>query len=363
MQQHGVSRNDWVKVGLILLGILGTSAGHYIVPPGLILWHNFFQRLYYLPIIYAAITFGRKGGILAALGSALCYLPHILMAWHAFPGYVINQYAEIVMFFLVGAVTGVLADEQRQRESALARALEQLQKANRDLQESFDQLKRADRLAAVGHLSAGLAHEIRNPLASIEGAAGILEGGRIQEEQRLEFIGIIKKECRRLNGLLTNLLDFARPRSPARRQLPLVPLFDSIISLVSHTAQKGSIQLIQCVAPPGLEIRGDGEQLKQVVLNLVLNALQAMPRGGVIQLNACRVASMVRVEVVDEGNGVAEGDLEKIFDPFYTTKENGTGLGLAVAFQIVSQHGGTLQALRREGQGMIFRLDLPAGQE
>jgi two-component system sensor histidine kinase HydH len=355
--------NHRLRVFLVVATIIGTSLAHYLTPSSLILWHNIFQRLYYLPIVYAAVSFGWIAGILTALISAIFYLPHILMAWHDYPGYVINQYAEIVLFFLVGATTGLLADEQRKKRVELEKTTRQLEQANQDLRDSFEHLKRADRMAAVGNLSAGLAHEIRNPLASIEGAAGILERGPIEEEQRLEFLGIIKKECRRVNRLLGDLLNFARPRPPQRQRIGLEPLLDSVVSLVQHAAEKNDILIRKEVTPPGLMLDADGEQLKQVFLNILLNAIQAMPEGGEIRLVAHPQNSSLLIAIVDQGSGIASENADKLFNPFFTTKEDGTGLGLAVAHQIVTRHGGLLQATNNAERGMTFTVILPQARE
>ena len=206
---------------VVFAGVLGASLLHYLTPPQLLLWHNIFQRLYYLPIVYAAIHFGLRGGVSTAVGSAILYIPHIL-TWSSHPNYEMNQYAEIVVFLLVGSVTGILADRERAQKKQLEATTEELRRVYRELQESFEQIKRADRLSAIGEMAASLAHEIRNPLGSIEGAAGILEDPQIAEGTREEFIGIIRKESRRLNRLLTNLLDFARPaaRVADRGSLP-----------------------------------------------------------------------------------------------------------------------------------------------
>ena len=173
--------NRRIQTGLILLAIIGTSLAHYFTSPSLILWHNIFQRLYYLPIIYAAVRFGWVGGLETAALAGIFYIPHILKDWREYPGYAFNQYAEIVLFFLVGIVTGLLADGQRKKQEELEEAAKKLAAANRELRDNFERMKRADRLAAIGNLSAGLAHEIRNPLASIEGSAGILEKGSLHE--------------------------------------------------------------------------------------------------------------------------------------------------------------------------------------
>ncbi|MGC9969566.1 MAG: ATP-binding protein [Bryobacteraceae bacterium] len=353
-------RAIYARVSVVALGIAAASLLHFLTPPSLILWHNLFQRLYYLPIVYSAIYFGWRGGLAASLLSAILYIPHILMAWHHMPDYAMNQYAEIILFFLVGAVTGALADRERKQREKLEAATQQLSKVYRELQDSFEQLKRADRLSAIGHLSASLAHEIRNPLASIEGSTDILEQPHISDEMRQEFLGVIRKESRRLNRLLTNLLDFARPRKPELQLVDPARLIESVTSLVAPTAERSGITLERRVPPSPPHVQCDPEQLKQVILNLTINAIQAMAGGGSIELSVTASDGNVRISVRDEGPGIPAQDLEKIFDPFFTTKENGTGLGLSVAHQIVTQHGGAITAEPNPDRGMTFSIVLPA---
>lgn len=343
---------DKLKLALIAAGIGLITAGHYVTPPTMFLWHNVFQRLYYLPIVFAAILFGWPGGLLGAAVTALCYVPHIVMTWRDHPEYTTVQYAEIAVFFLVGAVTGVLADRERKRS-------EELRRVYRELQESFEQIKRADRLSAVGQLAAGLAHELRNPLGAIAGAADILEREPGSEERRREFLAIIKKETRRLDRLLANLLDFAKPRQPRIQPVSVDQIVGAVVALAGHTAERQGIRL-ETDLPPQAAVRGDPEQLQQVILNLTLNAIQAMPEGGRITLSARREDSFFAIRVTDEGEGIPEESLDRIFDPFYTTKESGTGLGLAVAHQIVVQHGGRIQVARNPGKGVTFTVLLPA---
>lgn len=336
-------------------GVALASAGHYLTPAEVLLWHNIFQRLYYVPIIYAAVSFGFAGGLLAAALSALCYIPHIVLTWGGWRMYSANQYAELVVFFLVGGVTGALADQGRRRERELRRV-------HQELEDSFEQLRRADRLSALGRLSAGLAHEIRNPLAAIEGAAEILEQDSLGPQARQEFLAIIRKECRRLNRLLTTLLDFARPRPPERRRVELERVFEDVVRLVQRSAEQKGIALRTQVAPDLPVLVADAEQLTQVLLNLTLNAVQAMSQGGEIRLEALPDPGGVRIAVRDQGPGIAEADLERIFDPFYTTRSEGTGLGLAVAHQIVAQHGGWIRAEPNPDRGMTFWVWLPGGR-
>jgi signal transduction histidine kinase len=356
---------DKQVLGRILVaaaGIAAATALHYLTSPTLILWHNLFQRLYYLPIIYAAIYFGWRGGLVASSCSALCYIPHILMAWHHMPDYAMNQYAEIIVFFLVGTVTGVLADQGRRHRLELEATSEQLAQANRDLQDSFEHVKRADRLSAIGQLSASLAHEIRNPLASIDGAANLIESPKTSEEMRSGSLAIIHKEIQRLNRLLTNLLDFARPRKPEFQPAEPSRLLDAIVTLTDHSAQQKGITIRKDVPPSVPPFECDPEQMKQVILNLAINAIQAMATPGEIVLSARQKDSFVMICVRDQGSGIPEEDIDKIFNPFFTTKDTGTGLGLSVVHQIVSQHGGTVTAERNPDRGMTFSLVVPLHQ-
>ena len=150
------------------------------------LWHGIFQRLYYLPVVYAAIAFGWIGGLAAAVAAALLYIPHIVMMWGHEQHYAMEQYAEIFMFLAVGIVTGVLSDRERKRRNELQITARKLSQVYRELQDTFEQVKRADRLSAIGQLAAGLAHEIRNPLASIDGAAEVLDVADERPELRKE---------------------------------------------------------------------------------------------------------------------------------------------------------------------------------
>jgi signal transduction histidine kinase len=223
-------------------------------------------------------------------------------------------------------------------------------------------MKRAERLFALGQLSAGLAHEIRNPLASIAGAAGILQRNLRLEQKDAECLAIIAKECQRLNSLLSQFLDFARPRAPRYQSTDVESLLDSVMALATHAIGTRPISLDKNV-PPMTPVECDPELLKQVILNLVINAIHATPDGGKISLSGGTREGRVVIEVRDEGCGINAADRDRIFDPFFTTKEGGTGLGLSVAHQIVEQHGGILTAEANPAQGMTFSVSLPLRRE
>ena len=179
------------------------------------------------------------------------------------------------------------------------------------------------------------------------------------EEQRREFLDIIQKESRRLNRLLTSFLDFARPRQPDLKMVEIGEMLDSVISLVRNGGDASRLELKKHIVPGLPMVECDPEQLKQVLLNLVTNASQAMPQGGTVLLEAQRHGTSVNIDVSDQGGGIDEENLDRIFDPFFTTKGNGTGLGLSVAHQIVSQHKGMLTIVRNSPQGVTVRVSLP----
>lgn len=222
---------------------------------------------------------------------------------------------------------------------------------------------RADRLSALGELSAGLAHEIRNPLGSVEGALQILSRSDVKPEVRTEFTELAKKEVDRLKSLLTTFLEFARPRPPQRILIEPPLLLDDVAKLAGETAKMSgvSIQVKSSGTIPSVYV--DADQIKQVLLNLVLNAVQAMPNGGEIVLAASVQSGKVSLTVKDQGVGISPEDMEKVFDPFFTTRSGGTGLGLSIAYQIVSRHDGHISVWRNPDRGVTFSVNLPVLQK
>ena len=358
-----MTRKDLLRVCGVIVVTIGISTVHYFTPDSMVQLHYLIQRLFYVPVVYAGLYFGWRGGLAAAVLAGLAYLPQILVTWKLHPSYSVNQCAEVVLFCLAGVVSGILANRERRQKRTLQETAEQLSRVYGELQDNFEQMKRAERLYALGQLSAGLAHEIRNPLASIEGAAAVLLREPPSEERRIEFLQIIQKESRRLNRLLTNFLNFAKPREPEFARMQVEQMLDSVIALAEHAIRRNQIIFRKEVAPDLTELECDSEQLTQILLNLTINAIQAMPEGGEVVLSAYRQNGNALIEVQDQGTGISEKDLEKIFDPFFTTKESGTGLGLPVAHQIAARQGGVLTATRNTDKGMTFSLEIPLSRE
>lgn len=343
----------------VAAGILLISALHLAIPLSDLHWHNLFQHLYYLPIVVAALSSGWPGGLAAAALAGLSNLPHNILSLKILPNYAVDQILDIPIFCAAGVLTGVLAERGRKQRADLERTTRRLTEVYQELQNNFEQMKRSERLFALGQLSAGLAHEIRNPLASIGGAAGILQRSSNLAPKSVECLEIISKECQRLNRLVGNFLEFARPRTPHYQQIDIGPVLDSVIELARHAPGNQRIELRKDVFPELPAVESDPELLKQVLLNLVMNAVQAMPEGGEVVVSAAPHHERILLQVKDQGTGIRPEHLDRIFDPFFTTKDNGSGLGLSVAHQIVEQHGGMLTAAANPERGMTFTVSLP----
>ncbi|MCL5098901.1 MAG: sensor histidine kinase, partial [Candidatus Omnitrophica bacterium] len=190
------------------------SGLHHVTDPTHVYWHNLFQVLYYVPTVFSALLFGWRAGLGVGAIAGISHIPYILQASRDATDYVIEQSVEMLLLSMVGALTGVLSDRERRQRRELERTTLKLSEVCSELQQNFEQMKRAERLFAVGQLAAGLAHELRNPLWSVNGAVGILQRNAHLEPQHQKCLEIIHKESQRLNRLLTDFLDFARPRPP-----------------------------------------------------------------------------------------------------------------------------------------------------
>lgn len=248
----------------------------------------------------------------------------------------------------------------RDLHAEIDRLTDRIEQVVGDLQQREHEVLRAEQLAAVGQLAAGVGHEIRNPLTSIK---MIVQSG-LEDEDRLtaEDLRVIEAEVRRMEGSLQAFLDFAKPAKMERRPTPLVPLVRGVFDLVRARAEKQGVTLAADVPPAGVTVTADGGQLRHVLVNLVLNALDAMPAGGTLAVAVRgKPGARVEIEVADTGPGIAKAMLPRLFQPFASGKETGLGLGLVIAQRIVEDHGGRIAAANRPGGGASFIVTLPDG--
>jgi signal transduction histidine kinase len=265
-----------------------------------------------------------------------------------------------------------------QRERLLLENLKELNRAHGELGQKVRELKerderirgfdevmtRANRLSSLGELAASIAHEIKNPLISIEGFAKRIEHGSDPEKIR-EYAGFIERESERLSAVLVRLLDFARLSEPEEEHLDINGLVDDTILFTEHhLTQFRKVRLTvekEHDLPP---VFADRVQIQQALINIIMNAAQAMPAGGPITIQTGKgEEDFVWVAVSDKGSGIEEAHLEKIFEPFFTTraKGEGTGLGLSLTRKLVEANRGTIEVESTKGKGSTFRLRFPAG--
>lgn len=222
-----------------------------------------------------------------------------------------------------------------------------------------EQLRRSERLAALGRLAAGIAHEIRNPLSSIKGFAAILAGKMKEDAQGRKIAQVMQQEVERLNRVICELLDFARPTELHKHSHSCRELIQNTLRLVEADTIHQGITLESRVEPVELEAQVDPDRFAQILLNLYLNALQAMDSGGRLEVEVRRQSDQILWTVRDSGRGICAQDLPHIFDPYFTTKPQGVGLGLAIVHKLVEAHGGDIEVASTPTQGTSFTIRLP----
>jgi len=281
-----MNKQTMMRLSLVSSAIIGISLLHYLTPLHLPMLHDIFQRLYYIPIILAAFWFGFRGGLSSAIVVSVLYAPHILFQWGGHLTMELEKYLEIILYNVVGGITGLLSQQERTRASQLQETARGLEESNEQLRRQSElileiegQMRRAERLSVLGELSAALAHEIRNPLGSIKGAAEILRDDYRPGDRKYEFLEILVGETERLDRVVEEFLRLARPRTVESGVCDVMEELRNMITLVSAEAKRRGVELkLEPAALPG--VTGDREKLRQAFLNIILNGLQATLPGG-----------------------------------------------------------------------------------
>jgi len=311
--------------------------------------HSALEGLYYIPLLLAGYWWGGwPAGICGIVVSGTYGVHTSLQLGGVLDPANRGRLLALVIFPVVAFTTGLLADRLRRETQRLV--------------DAERQLRRAEMLAALGELSAGLAHEIRNPLAAIRGAAEVVSGGVPKGSRDEEFARLLLSEVERLDRVVSDFLQFARPGKPGEVLADPALAAKATFTLLRPQAERAGVQLRLHGAGVDRMVVCPPEALRQVLLNLCLNALQAIGTGGgAVTVRFSEPGSgRVRISVDDTGPGVPANQREVIFRPFHTTKEKGTGLGLPVVAKIVAGCDGTVTVEDAEGGGARFTVELPA---
>jgi two-component system sensor histidine kinase PilS (NtrC family) len=222
-----------------------------------------------------------------------------------------------------------------------------------------ERMRQADRLASLGRMSANIAHELRNPLASLTGAIEVLGSETaLGDEERQRLTGIVLRESERLNGIISDFLTYARPAPLDRARIDVNALVEEVLLLLEHGALPADVKLVRTF-PDVLHAELDGAQLRQALWNLVLNAAQAMPSGGELSVTARIEGRTLSIIVSDTGTGIPSSVLPHVFEPFFSTKSGGSGLGLALVDRVTRDHGGEVLVHSTPGLGTTVTLRIP----
>lgn len=352
-----------IKLALcyVLIGYTGHESGGD--------WSRAFNSPYHfillLPVISAATTMGALGTVIFTVIACAAYLSfYFLIDQKALfiPDEVWPEvWLRVVMFPLLGFMTYYLAQENRQKASDAQAAVAQLAEANQSLRAAEDAVRRADRLAALGQLTAGLAHELRNPLSTIKSSSELLLQNLPKgNEMALELAGFVSSEVDRTNSLITRFLDFARPlKLRVEPGSDLTTILDKAVDQVQRHSPPFDVTIHRNYSPDVPMLTLDPELMGLVFYNLLMNAAQASPKGAPLTLKTRLAESTVEVCVIDRGSGIKPENLKNIFNPFFTTKSDGVGLGLAIVSKIVDEHRGKITVDSTPKEGSVFHIFLP----
>ena len=457
---------------LIVLMLAVITILHYFTAHYRLQLHEFYRRLYYIPIIYGAFRYRFRGGILVSSIASILYAPHLLFYVGHLRLDILNQLMEIILFLVIGVVTGSLTELQGRQQRIADKQLERitnlenythnvlqsmanglvaldgnlrvtvfnqrlglwfnwkddvigkrffqvLQESNidkkifqdvlrtgvgsngievivaikgeslplrlfvqplhtgenviyglvlifedlREVRKLEEEVRRSERLSAVGVMASGIAHEIRNPLGIIKTISqNIQADGCNCNPATQQGLEIIEEEIFRANRVISELLDFARPIPYRWEQINIEDLARDVVLTTDAIADRSQV-LLKVIGLVPRPVLADREKLKQALVNLVLNAIQFQSEGGTVTLTLAENALGAQIRVRDAGPGIDQAIIDKIFDPFFSAREGGTGLGLAVTHRIIVEHGATIDVSSPSGQGAEFVITLPWNRE
>ena len=330
--------------------------------------YDIYVILFFYPLLYASIVFRLRCVIVSVLIFLCILLPHVFI-------YDTGPYSLYRIFIFAAfafLLSGLVATLLNYMEHQFANYIEILT-LNRELKDSIKRLEstqkqliQSEKLNAMGQIAASIAHEVNNPLAGVlvynKLLSKKLTNDALNKDEALDTLNKIESAVSHCSQVVQGLLDFTRQSEPIFAPLKMSEVIDQAISLIAHQAQMNGVEIVRNDAEDLSPVNGDIRQLKQVFLNLIINAIQAMPDGGTVTVTTGSDSNnRVSVSVKDTGRGIEPENIEKLFTPFFTTKESGkgVGLGLAVSQGIIERHGGSIEVTSTIGVGSTFTVFLP----
>jgi two-component system, NtrC family, sensor histidine kinase HydH len=314
------------------------SLFYYATVPGHLYYHTMFRDLYFLPLVLAGIWFGLRAAVLTSLTVTALYMPFVIMNWGGFSAIDFRRLMEAVVLIGVAVTLGLISEREK--------------RAQQSLRESAS-------LIAMGKALSAAAHDMKSPLTAIGGFARLVHKRLKEDDQSRQMLAIVIKETDRLEAMARDMLDFSRPLKLDLTHGDLNEFLRETLVIVDFQAREKNVALEAEFSASLPYVEFDILRMEQVFINLVVNALQASPKGEKVLIRTYQGGGRVYIEVVDHGPGIPVQDREKIFSPFFTTKKEGTGLGLPIALKVLNAHGGTLEVLQTSEKGAALRVGLP----
>ena len=354
-------RGQMVSLGLkMVLSYLLVGWSHAV--------YSYYYQIFLIPVVSAATTFELAGVIAVTTIAGLAYFSFLLPVFYDYerfplpPDQISIMSLRVAFFAIVAFLVYEQARAKRLQMARTEEAATQLAESNQSLREAQVSLRRSERLAALGQLTAGLAHELRNPLGTIKASAEMLTKETLEQrpEVRAEMAEYIGSEVNRMNSLITSFLNFARPLQIRPSEADLYAVVNDVLRQQAELAQQRQVRVVVHAPEDDCRFVFDADLLTVALANLVQNAIQASAAGQEVEVRIERTDGAVKIWVTDQGHGIPSQHLESVFNPFFTTKPEGVGLGLPIVAKIIDEHQGRIEVFSDPGKGTKFEIVLPA---
>ncbi len=331
-------RNTRIRIFIIvfLIGIIACS--DYLTEMGERKFHVLYEGLFFFPVMLSGYWFGLRGGLAASMSITLGLIPLSIIHWEGFSSEDFNNIIAMVLYNVVGGTLGILRDREQMQQK---------------------HLREAESLAAMGRAVSSLAHDMKTPLIAIGGFTNWVKKHTEANSPCQEKLNIVIRETMRLENMVKDMLDFSRTLELHPSEEDLGSILMECLSVIEGVAEDRKVT-IRIESPENIPSAIlDAMKMKQVLINLIMNAVQASPEGEIVAVSSYRTEKDLIIDVSDRGCGIPDDKRESIFIPFFTTKREGTGLGLPIARKIVEAHGGYMEIANNSEKGITFRIVIP----
>jgi len=335
-----VQKNNKAKMALIAFMVVGISSLHYGTDHGHRYLHIFYRELYFLPIVLAAFWFGLRGALATSLTITALFVPFALTHWQNLSPDDFSLAMDKLLYNIMAVILGILTDRERIQHG---RMLE------------------AESLAGMGKAVACVAHDMKTPLIAIGGFTSSVQKKLKKDDPNYGKLDIVIGETRRLENMVKEMLDFSRPLELDRSQADINEVIQESIAMVSKAPESSRVQIDMHLSNKFPPVSFDVMRMKQALINLLVNAVEASPEGETVTMSTYQKGGYIGIDLSDNGCGIPHSQREEIFAPFFSTKKEGTGLGLPITKKIIEAHDGRLEILDSTERGTTFRVLVPMG--